>query len=240
MSRLVGFYRSTIGKKIIMAVTGLIGLAFLISHVASNLLIFRDPRHLDEYGAFLRSLGALLWVARLGLIVAVVLHVVMAVQLTARKRAARPVDYQQRSPQVSTWGSRTMFVGGLLLLAFIVFHILHFTLGAVTPGFTFRHGEVGRNVIEGFRSWPVVLFYVVAMVFLGLHLYHGAWSSLRTLGAATPGGKPLRRPIVAIVAIALAIGFAIIPLAIGAGLVRQPPPVTADAARPAPAAAAQK
>src|SRR5215211_5025067 len=140
MSRLIGFYRSTIGKKIIMAVTGLIGLGFLISHVASNLLIFRDPRHLDEYGAFLRSLGALLWLARVGLIVAVILHVTMAVQLAARKRAARPVDYQQRSPQVSTWGSRTMFAGGLLLLAFIVFHLLHFTLGKVTPGFTFHEG----------------------------------------------------------------------------------------------------
>jgi len=227
MSRFAAFYRSTIGKKIIMAVSGLIGVAFLISHVVSNLLIFSDPRHLDQYGAMLRSLGPLLWLARIGLIVAVVLHVLMAVQLTARKRAARPVDYQKRSPQTSTWGSRTMFAGGLLLLAFIVFHLLHFTLGAVTPGFTFHEGLPSLNVFEGFRSWPVVAFYVVAMVFLGLHLYHGAWSSFRTMGAAAPSTNPLRRPLAMIVAIAIALGFAIIPLAVRAGLVRQSPPVTA-------------
>lgn len=232
MSRLAAFYQSTIGKKIIMAMTGLIGVGFLISHVASNLLYFRDPRHLDEYGAMLRSLGPLLWLARLGLVVAVVLHVLMAVQLTARKRAARPVAYQKRDPQTSTWGSRTMFVGGLLLLAFIVFHLLHFTLGVVTPGFTFHEGMPSLNVAEGFQSWPVVAFYVLAMVFLGLHLYHGAWSSFRTIGATGASPNPLRRPLAALIAIAIALGFAIIPLAVRAGLVRQAPrppsaPVTA-------------
>ena len=123
---LVRFYRSTIGKKIIMAVTGLIGIGFVIGHMAGNLQAFIGQTKLNAYGALLHGpLAELLWVVRMVLIVAVALHVVMAWQLTLGARAARPIGYQNREPQVSTFASRTMRWGGALLLVFIVLHILH-------------------------------------------------------------------------------------------------------------------
>lgn len=210
------FWASTIGKKVVMAVTGLIGVGFLISHVASNLSVFTDPGHLDAYAKFLRGLGPLLYIARGVLLAAVLLHVVAAVQLVQRARAARPVDYRAREPQVSTFASRSMKVGGFLLLAFIVFHIADLTFGIGHPDFV--HLRAGGNIVSGFKRWPVVLFYVVAMVSLGFHLYHGAWSSMRTLGAARPSATPLRRVIPVVLAVAIAGGFASIPLAVLFGL----------------------
>src|SRR6266498_4278590 len=128
------FYRSTVGKKIVMAVTGLIGIGFVIVHMAGNLQAFIGRDKLNSYSALLHGpAGELLWLVRAVLIVAVVLHVVMAVQLTQRARTARPVAYHQREPQVSTLASRTMRVGGVLLLLFIVLHLLHFTTRQVDP-----------------------------------------------------------------------------------------------------------
>src|SRR5258705_5905977 len=128
------FYRSTVGKKVVMAVTGLIGIGFVIVHVAGNLLAFAGRDKLNTYTAFLHGPGAeVLWVVRVVLIVAVVLHVTAAAQLTRRARAARPVKYHEREPQVSTLPSRTMRWGGVLLLAFIVFHLLHFTTQQIDP-----------------------------------------------------------------------------------------------------------
>src|SRR5215475_765163 len=129
------FYRSTIGKKIIMGITGLIGIGFVILHVAGNLQAFEGPAKLNSYSAMLHGpLNELLWVLRVVLIVAVVLHVMMAYQLTRLSSAARPVAYQRKTPQVATLASRTMKWGGVLLLVFIVFHILHFTTETVDPG----------------------------------------------------------------------------------------------------------
>jgi len=131
---LVQFYRSTIGKKIIMAATGLIGIGFVIGHMAGNLQAFIGQNKLNAYGALLHGpLAELLWVVRVVLIIAVVLHVLMAWQLTMRARAARPIGYRKREPQVSTLASRTMRWGGVLLLVFIVVHILHFTTGQIDP-----------------------------------------------------------------------------------------------------------
>src|SRR5689334_12242433 len=127
---LVNFYRSTIGKKIIMAVTGLIGVGFVIAHMAGNLQAFIGAEKLNTYAHFLHGPAAeVVWIQRVVLLVAVVLHVLMAWQLTRRAKAARPVSYHERSPQVSTWSSRTMRWGGVFLLLFIVFHLLHFTTG---------------------------------------------------------------------------------------------------------------
>ena len=119
---------------------------------------------------------------------AVVLHIDAAVQLTRRSLAARPVGYDERDPQVSTFAARTIRWGGGLLLVFVVFHLLHFTTGTLLP--TFHPGDVYLNVITGFRVWPVAVFYLIAMAALGLHLYHGAWSSIRTLGLARPNARP--------------------------------------------------
>jgi len=223
---LVQFYRSTIGKKIIMAVTGLIGIGFVIVHMAGNLQAFIGSDKLNAYGALLHGpLGELLWIVRVVLIVAVVLHVLMAYQLTLRARAARPVGYQVRRPQVSTWASRTMRWGGVLLLVFIVLHILHFTTGQVNPAHAYGridaagHRDVYVNLVASFRIWWVSAFYVLAMIFLGLHLYHGAWSSVRTLGYAKPSPHPLHRRIAFVVATVVWLGFAIVPLAVLAGII---------------------
>lgn len=223
---LVQFYRSTIGKKIIMAVTGLIGVGFVIGHMAGNLQAFVGRDKLNAYGALLHGpLAELLWLVRLVLIAAIVLHVLMAYQLTMRSRAARPVGYRQRQPQVSTWASRTMRWGGVLLLVFIILHILHFTTGQVDPaGWHERLDVAGRrdvygNLVASFRIWWVAAFYVLAMIFLGLHLYHGAWSSVRTLGYAKPSPRPLHRRIALVVAALIWLGFTVVPLGVFAGLI---------------------
>lgn len=226
MTWLVNLYRSTIGKKIIMAVTGLIGIAFVIGHMIGNLQAFVGQDRFDAYAAFLHGpFAEALWVVRVVLVVAVVLHVLMAWQLTQRARAARPVGYRKRAPQVSTWASRTMRWGGVLLFVFIVFHILHFTVGAIDPAGVFhntdamgRHDSYG-DVVASFRIWWVSAFYIVAMAFLGLHLYHGAWSSLRTLGVAHPSEHPMKRRISAVIAIVVWLGFTLVPLGVIAGIV---------------------
>jgi len=224
---LVEFYRSTIGKKIIMATTGLIGIGFAIGHMAGNLQAFIGRDKLNAYGAFLHGpLAELLWLVRVVLIVAVVLHVLMAYQLTMRARAARPIGYHRREPQVSTWASRTMRWGGVLLLLFIVLHILHFTTGQIDPAHWDGHldaagrHDVYGNLVASFRIWWVAAFYVLAMIFLGLHLYHGAWSSVRTLGYAKPSPQPLQRRIALVIAGIVWLGFTIVPLGVLAGLIR--------------------
>jgi succinate dehydrogenase / fumarate reductase cytochrome b subunit len=221
-------YRSTIGKKVIMAVTGLMLVAFVVVHMAGNLQMFIGPAKMNGYAAFLQSTGELLWVARLGLLGATVLHVLMAWQLTQIKNAARPVAYEMRTPQVSTLASRTMRWGGVFLLVFIVFHILHFTTGTVHPIASradalypaFSHTDVYGNVISAFRSPLVSAFYVVAMLFLMLHLYHGAWSSVRTLGLMKPSPNPLSRRVSATIALVVWAGFTAIPVAVLLGVIR--------------------
>ena len=221
-------YRSTIGKKMIMAVTGLVLVVFVIGHMAGNLQQFLGPEKMNAYAAFLKSTGELLWIARFGLFAAAVLHVLMAFQLWRIKRAARPTDYAKREPQVSTLGSRTMRWGGVLLLVFIVFHILHFTTGTVFPVASqpdarypaFSHTDVYGNVVSAFRNPWVVLFYVVAMLFLLLHLFHGAWSSVRTLGLSKPSRNPLHRRVSTAIALVVWLGFTVIPVAVFLGVIR--------------------
>lgn len=218
MTWLRNFWDSTIGKKIVMAVTGLIGVGFVIGHMLGNLLVFQGAQAFNDYAHFLRSTGGALWAARAVLLVAVILHVIAALQLTRRANAARPVGYARREPQVSTLAARSIRWGGVLLLVFIVYHILHLTLGTVHP--EFLEGDVYRNVLVAFRNPFVVAFYVLAMAALALHLYHGAWSSMRTLGAYRPDVHPLRRRLPVLIAIVVAVGFAITPLAVLFGVVR--------------------
>ena len=212
-------WRSTIGKKIVMAVTGIIGVGFVIGHMIGNLQMFKSAEAMNSYAHFLKSLGGLLWLARLILLAAVVLHVIAAYQLSRLRLAARPVGYKRGSQrEVSTLASRTIRWGGVILLAFIVFHILHFTTRSIFPDYSAT--DVYGNVVEGFSIWWVSLFYVIAMVFLGLHLYHGAWSALRTLGAARPSPNPLQRRAAVAIALVVWAGFTAIPIAVYAGLIR--------------------
>jgi succinate dehydrogenase / fumarate reductase cytochrome b subunit len=212
---MLAFYRSTVGKKIIMGVTGVILVGFVISHVLSNLMVFQGPEGIDGYARFLRSTGKLLWLARGGLILAAVLHVDAAYQLTMRARASRPVAYGKRVPQSSTWAARSMRWGGVLLLGFIVFHLFHFTFGNAHPTSpNFDHTTVYSNIVTGFPSFWLVLFYLAAMAALGFHLYHGTVAMMMSLGASHPRFTPTWRKAAAVIAVLVAIGFAVIPLAV--------------------------
>lgn len=219
MHRLLAFYRSTIGKKMIMAITGIILLGFLIAHVVANLLVFQPGgAKLNAYSAFLKSTGEALWVARAVLLVSVILHIIAAVQLTLLDRAARPVSYARKQPQAATIASRTMRLGGVLILVFIVYHLLHFTFGTVHPSFV--EGDVYQNVLNGFRDPLVVAFYVAALAMLGLHLFHGIWAGFRSLGVRPPGASPLQRPIALVLSLFIWLGFTIIPIAVYLGWVK--------------------
>jgi succinate dehydrogenase / fumarate reductase cytochrome b subunit len=218
--RLRTFYGSMIGKKAVMGVTGLIGVGFVILHALGNLLVFRGPDALNSYSRFLKASGELLWALRIVLIVAVILHVIAAVQLTRQSRAARPIGYLKHDAQAATVASRTMRWGGALLLVFIVLHILHFTTGTVRPAGFFSPDDVYANVVTNFRIWWVALFYVVAMIALGLHLYHGAWSSVRSIGVSPESPEPLHHRISLAIAVLVWAAFTAIPVAVLTGLVR--------------------
>lgn len=235
------FWQSTIGKKVVMAVTGVIGVLFVIGHMTGNMLMFKGQDAMHQYALLLRTSMPLLWAIRLTLLAAVLLHIVAAYQLTMLSRAARPDAYAKRKPQVTTFAARTIKWGGVLLLVFIVYHILHMTVGTVHPQFT--HLDPYNNLTIGFRNPLVVAFYLLAMAALALHLYHGSWAAVRTLGAARPSVHPLRRKIALAIAVLVAIGFAIIPIAAVAGLFPEAPPLPVDPshsvapASPAPAPA---
>jgi succinate dehydrogenase / fumarate reductase cytochrome b subunit len=214
------FWQSTIGKKIVMAVTGIIMVGFVIVHMIGNLQVFVGAEKIDAYSRFLHhGIGELLWLARIILLVSVVLHIVAAVQLTRIDTAARPVGYARKQPQASTVASRTMRWGGVALALFIAFHILHMTTGTIQPA-PFVEGQVYGNLVGSFQIWWVTLIYVLAMIALGLHIFHGGWASVRTLGLNHPKPNPLRRRVAAAIAIGVWAGFTIVPLAIFFGWVR--------------------
>jgi succinate dehydrogenase / fumarate reductase, cytochrome b subunit len=219
MNRLWLLWDSSVGKKVVMAVTGLIMVAYLLTHVLANLLVFQGPSRINAYSAFLHGTGGALWAARLVLFGSLLLHVVAAVQLAARRGEARPVAYAGgRKPQVSTWASRSIRWGGGLILVFLIYHILHFTIGTAHPDFV--EGDPYHNVATGFHHPVVVGVYLVALAAVGLHLYHGVWSSGRSLGMSPPSPNPLRRTVAMVLALLVWLGFTVIPLAVYAGVIR--------------------
>lgn len=216
MRALLRLWHSTIGKKIAMAVSGILLVGFLVSHVVSNLAIFSNPEHLDAWGRFLRSTGPFLWMARGGLIVLAVVHITAAFQLMQRDAAARPAGYARPGQGRSRLLAFGMRAGGVLLFAFLIVHLMNLTWGSWHPAFA--PGKVGQNVLVLFSAWHgMAAFYLVAMAALGLHLAHGTWSFFQTMGWNHPAWNSSRRVIAALVAIGIAGGFALIPLAIWMG-----------------------
>ena len=220
MGRLRQFYGSMVGKKAVMGLTGLIWIGFVILHSLGNLLVFRGSAAINSYSHFLKSTGELLWALRAVLFVAVILHVGAAIQLTRQNRAARPIGYTKREAQVATISSRTMRWGGALILVFLVVHILHFTTGNIRPAGVFSREDVYANVVTSFSIWWVALFYVVAMIALGLHLFHGAWSSVRSIGVSPASPQPLLRRISLVIAVFVWAAFTAVPVAVFSGIVR--------------------
>ena len=196
----VAFYASSIGKKLIVAVTGIALLGFLFGHMVGNLKIFLGPEKLNDYAAFLHSMPELLWVARIGLLTAFVLHIATTITLVIQNRAAREARYEHEKTVQASGSSRIMMISGLIIVTFVIFHILHFTVG-VASGYYDPNGEyflpngdhdVYKMVVHSFSQVPAIsLFYIFAMALLCSHLSHGVSSVFQTLGLRTERSWPL-------------------------------------------------
>ena len=201
-----------------MAVSGMILFLFVLGHLVGNLQIYEGPEKLNNYARFLRSMPALLWGVRLTLIVTVLLHIWSSLQLARLKFDARPTGYVKKKATQSSYASRTMYWSGPIILAFVIYHLLDFTFGTVNPHF--QEGDVYANVIASFQFVPVSAFYIVAMLLLCMHLYHGLWSMFQSLGFSHPRYTPMLKLGAAVVAILIAAGNISIPVSVLAGLVR--------------------
>ena len=221
-------WSTMVGKKVVMAVTGIVLVGFVIAHMLGNLKIFLGAQAIDTYAVFLRTMGEplvpyrlLLWVVRIVLLTCVALHITAAVQLTRMSRAARPHGYETKASIATTYAARAMRWSPVILFLFIVYHLLHLTGGVVgfQPG-QFRDLSVYHNVVAGFSVWYVSLFYIVAMVSLCLHLDHGVWSLLQTLGWNNARTTSTFRTLSRGVALAVFVGFISVPVAVLAGWIR--------------------
>lgn len=226
----IEFYRSAVGKKWVMAVTGLLIIAFALAHMIGNLKIFLPDVNgipdIDHYAEALRSLFSpivpdhvLLWIMRTGLIAAALLHVHAAYSLTVMNHRARAVDYQAPRSYISaTYAGRTMRWSGTIFLAFLFFHLADFTWG-IEPAApdVWEHGAVYANFVATFQRPVVTAFYVIAVVLLGIHLYHGAWSMFQSMGMNHPKFNAARRVVATAIAGVITVGFIVPPLAIAFG-----------------------
>ena len=223
--RALTLWDSTVGKKIMMAVTGVILIGFVIVHMIGNLKVYQGADAFNHYAEGLRTLGEpffgygqLLWILRIILLAAVIIHIVAAVQLVLHSRKARAIGYRKYDgDMVFSYASRTMTWGGLIIFGFVIYHLLHLTFGSAHPDFI--PGDAYHNLVAGFRSWPVSIAYVLAMIPLGFHLYHGFWSMLQTLGASNPKVNRIRRPIAAVLALVVVLGNISFPVAVLTGVV---------------------
>lgn len=234
MNLLPQIWRSTLGRKYLMAGSGLLLFFFLIGHLLGNLQVFGPPDLLNTYAYFLKSKPGLLWSARLGLLALVGLHIASAVSLAAQNRAARPIPYAgARSAYAAPLNSRTMLLSGLVILSFVIYHLLHFT--ALLPGingvgdFTRLETRLPNGVethdvyammILGFQVWWVSLFYLIAQALLFLHLSHGLTSMFQSLGWRSHAWWPRVTQFSRLASVVLFVGFASIPVAILGGLGR--------------------
>ncbi|MGH7426940.1 MAG: succinate dehydrogenase cytochrome b subunit [Gemmatimonadales bacterium] len=225
MSRVTALTHSLVGKKILMAVSGVVLLGFVFGHMLGNLKVFQGPEHFNAYGEGLRTLGApifgrgqLLWLVRLFLIAAAGLHIWAAYAVTRASWSARPQEYRQFQLVETTYAARTIRSSAVLILLFVMYHLLDLTFGRLNPSFI--PGDVYHNVIASFSRAPVAVGYVVTMGALGLHLYHGIYSACQTLGANHPRYNHLRRGFALVFSLVVAGGFIAVPVAVLTGGVR--------------------
>lgn len=226
---IVRFYQSSIGKKVIVALTGAALVLFVIAHMIGNLLIFAGPDAINAYAKGLADLGPLLWLARLGLLAAAVLHITATIQLTIANKAARPQEYGMKEYRRATSGSRTMIWSGVIILVFLIYHLCHFTWG-VANGYYDKENtryflpdgshNVYNMVVDGFSWFPAALLYLVGMALLFRHLGHGIASMFQTLGLTTPKARPLIEGAGNVVALALFAGNCLMVIAVMGGWVK--------------------
>ncbi|MDQ3118908.1 MAG: succinate dehydrogenase cytochrome b subunit [Verrucomicrobiota bacterium] len=226
MAQFSAFYRSSIGKKFIVAVTGVILLGFVVGHLIGNLQIFLGPEYINSYAEKLRALGVLLWVIRIFLLVSVVLHILFTIRLALDNRRARPDAYAKKEHVKASLASRTMTWSGLVVLAFIIYHIAHFTVQVADPRFALlkadplnRH-DVHSMMVYGFQNVVVSAFYVIAILLLTLHLSHGTSSFFQSLGLNDKKMTPRLALGGRILAWLIFVGYTSIPVAVLIGLIK--------------------
>jgi succinate dehydrogenase / fumarate reductase cytochrome b subunit len=224
MNRAVSLYETSVGKKIAMALTGAILVGFVVFHMLGNLKAYQGAEAFNHYAEGLRTFGdpffgrgQVLWILRIILLVAVIVHIVAAYQLTLQSRAARRHGYTKFDSLAFSYASRTMVWGGIIILAFVVFHLMHLTFGNAHPDFV--PGDAYHNFVVGFQSLPVSIAYIAAMVPLGFHLYHGVWSAFQTVGANNPRYNRWRRPLAGVIAFGVVAANISFPLAVLAGVI---------------------
>jgi succinate dehydrogenase / fumarate reductase cytochrome b subunit len=222
---LLNFWRSAVGKKWVMALSGIVLLGFVLGHMVGNLKLFLGPTHLNEYAEWLRTLGepalprtVLLWGVRIGLIAAFAFHIIAAAQLTRMNHQSRPVKYQSHRDYVAAnFASRTMRWTGVIVGLFVIFHLFDLTWGQANPDFV--RGDVYDNVIASFERVPVAIIYIVANLALAFHIFHGAWSMFQSLGWNNPKFNQWRRGFAIAFATVIAIGNVSMPLLVVTGVV---------------------
>jgi succinate dehydrogenase / fumarate reductase cytochrome b subunit len=223
LNRSLGLWDAQVSRKALVAVTGVILFGFVLIHMLGNLQIFLPPAAdgsyaIDHYGELLHSKPTLLWVARIVLLSCVLLHILFSFQLWLESRAARPVRYQLKDNSHSSYASRTMIWSGPIVGAFVIYHLLHFTLGTVHPHFQFL--SVHHNVVTGFQQPLASAFYILANILLAIHLYHGLWSMFQSVGLNHPRYDGLLRNFARLFAIVIGIGNVSIPVAVLAGIIQ--------------------
>ena len=228
---LLDFYGSAIGKKAVMAVTGIILLGFVLVHMLGNLHLYQDAAHMNHYGEYLRTIGepilphtGFLWILRAGLILACIFHIHSAATLTLINRQSRQTGYKGgREYIAANYAARTMRWSGIIVGAFIIFHLMDFTWG--TNGVatdSFKHGTPYQNLVHSFHRTPVAIAYIIANVLLGIHIYHGAWSLFQSLGWNAPRFNQWRRYFAIGFATIIVVGNCSFPIAVMTGLVDLP------------------
>ena len=220
LERSLRFYEASIGKKTLMAVTGSILVLYVIGHMIGNLQIYLGPEALNAYAEKLHSMGKLLWLVRGILLLSVIVHIVASVQLWLDNRAARPSGYVKQAWVKASLASRTMIVTGPLLALFVVYHVLHLTVGDFHPNFN-HELNVYHNVVTGFQNVPTSIAYIIAMAFLGYHVSHGAWSMFQSVGWNHPRYTPIIQKAAVILAILLFVGNISIPISVLAGIIHE-------------------
>ncbi len=223
-TRAITFYGTTIGKKVVMAISGLVWVGFLVGHMAGNLQafpLFGGYEKFNAYSEFLRHTPSLLWGTRFTLLGAIALHVHAAFSLWARNNDARPRAYAQRKDQATNYAALTMRYGGLTLIAFIIYHLLHLTLGMTGPaGYEFDPTNPYNNLVHGFQNPIIAGFYIVAQCALAMHLYHGAWSLTQTLGGDHPKYNGLRQAVAVGATLLIVLGFISLPISVQTGILQ--------------------
>ena len=230
MQRALTLTKTTIGKKAIMALSGVVMLGFVIGHLSGNLKAFASPAAFNEYSAWLRTMPGVLWGTRLVLLGALAAHMASAFSLWSRNRDARKNRYAKKRDLATDYAAKTMYWTGPILFFYVAFHLVHLTFGGMIfgeesavfgiEGYTWDHSNPYNNMVYGFQHWAVVVPYVLGVTAMGMHLFHGIWSAFQTVGFNHPRYNHLRRDLSIALAVFLTLGFLSIPAAVLMGWIQ--------------------